>query len=324
VAVLLAEVTGWPVAKLSVSRLQDGLRVIDVGGWEILRDGKVWASAATMAAIGSAESLLCAAAVDSKHTGPRTQFNRELIAQGVGNMICGVLGVLPMTGVIVRSAANVEAGAKTRLSAVLHGVWLLLFATLLPSVLGRVPLAALAGVLVYTGWKLLEVHEAARLFHRSRGAFMVYVVTAVVVVVEDLLTGVLVGIGLTAARLFWMLSHLGVRVVDEPEHRRMHLHLEGAGTFVALPKLASELAKLPPGRHVHIHLDGLRFVDHAVFELLSSFQQQYAATGGVVYLDVAYLTARFHSTQPSARSVVMRAAAAARNAEAAPRNELGG
>lgn len=303
-AVLLAEATGWPVAKLSVSGLETGVRLLDVTGWEVLKDGKLWVSAATMAAIGSAESLLCAAAVDTKHAGPRTQFNRELIAQGVGNMLCGLLGVLPMTGVVVRSAANVEAGAKTRLSAVLHGVWLLLFVTLLPGVLARVPVCALAGVLVYTGWKLLEVPEAVKLFRLSRGAFVVYLVTAAVVVAADLLTGVLVGIGLTAVRLFWMLSRVNVRVVDEPDHRRLQVHLEGAGTFVALPKLASELAKLPPGRHVHLNLDGLRFVDHAVFELLSNFQGQYATTGGVVYLDVAHLTARFHTTQPVVRNEV--------------------
>jgi MFS superfamily sulfate permease-like transporter len=297
-AVLLAELTGWPVAKLSVSGLGNGVRLLDVAGWEVLKDGKTWVSAVTVAAVASAESLLCAAAVDSKHSGPRTQFNRELIAQGVGNMLCGVLGVLPMTGVIVRSAANVDAGAKTRLSAVLHGMWLLLFVALLPGVLARVPVAALAGVLVYTGWKLLEVPEAVKLFRLSRGAFVVYLVTAAVVVAEDLLTGVLVGIGLTAVRLFWMLSRVNVRVVDEPDHRRLQVHLEGAGTFVALPKLASELASLPPGRHVHLNLDGLRFVDHAVFELLSNFQGQYATTGGVVYLDVAHLTARFHTTQP--------------------------
>lgn len=297
VATLLAELTGWPVAKLSVSGLQNGLRVIDPTGWEVLKDGQLWVSAVTVAVIASAESLLCAAAVDAKHTGPRTHFDRELIAQGVGNTLCGVLGVLPMTGVIVRSAANVEAGAKTRLSAVLHGVWLLLAVGLLPTALGHIPLAALAGVLVYTGWNLLEVPQALKLFARSRGAFVVFLVTAAVVVAVDLLTGVLVGVGLTAARLLWMLSAVSVRTVDEPGHRRTHVHLGGAGTFVALPKLAAELGKLPPGRHLHLHLDGLRFVDHAVFELLSNFQKQYAATGGVVYLDVAHLSARFHNTQ---------------------------
>lgn len=295
-ATLLAELTGWPVAKLSVGRLQDGLRVLDPGGWEVLKDGQLWVSAVTVAVIASAESLLCAAAVDAKHTGPRTNFDRELVAQGVGNALCGALGVLPMTGVIVRSAANVEAGAKTRLSAILHGVWLLLAVGLFAAVLGRIPLAALAGVLVYTGWNLLEVPEAVKLFRRSRGAFVVFLVTAAVVVTVDLLTGVLVGVGLTGARLLWMLSAVRVRTVDEPGHRRMHVHLDGAGTFVALPKLATELGRLPPGRHLHVHLDGLQFVDHAVFELLSGFQKQYAATGGVVYLDVAHLSARFHNT----------------------------
>ena len=101
-------------------------------------------SALAFAFIASAETLLCASAVDRMHRGPRTRFNRELAAQGVGNVICGVFGALPMTGVIVRSAANVEAGARTRLSAVLHGAWLLAFVSLAPGLLRLVPLTSLA------------------------------------------------------------------------------------------------------------------------------------------------------------------------------------
>lgn len=294
-AVVLAEIAGWGVQKVQMSNLQAGVRLIDPTGWQVLLDGHLWASAAVMALIASAETLLCAAAVDSKHTGPRTQFNRELIAQGVGNAACGVLGVLPMTGVIVRSAANVEAGAKTRLSAVLHGVWLLLFVVLLPSLLARVPLAALAGVLVYTGWNLLELPEARKLARQSRGAFLVYLVTLTGVVLTDLLTGVLIGVGLTAARLLWMFSNLTVRTETDPARRRVTLHLGGAGTFLCLPQLAAALEAVPGGQHLHVDLDQLRFVDHAVLELLMKFEPQYSATGGKMYLDFEHLKARFHS-----------------------------
>ena len=107
-----------------------------------------------MAFIASAETLLCASAVDQMHQGPRTKYDKELAAQGVGNALCGLLGVLPMTGVIVRSSANVEAGGKTRASAILHGVWLLLFAAVLPFTLSYIPVASLAAVLVFTGYKL--------------------------------------------------------------------------------------------------------------------------------------------------------------------------
>ena len=110
--------------------------------------------AISIAFIASAETLLCATAVDQMHNGPRTKYDKELSAQGVGNTICGLMGVLPMTGVIVRSGANVEAGAQTRASAIMHGFWLLLFAALLPSTLQYVPSSALAAVLVFTGYKL--------------------------------------------------------------------------------------------------------------------------------------------------------------------------
>jgi len=109
-----------------------------------------------IAVVASAETLLCATAVDQMHQGPRTRYDKELAAQGVGNMICGFLGALPMTGVIVRSSANVQSGAMTRLSAILHGVWLLVFVVLLAFLLRLIPISALAAILVYTGYKLVN------------------------------------------------------------------------------------------------------------------------------------------------------------------------
>ncbi len=115
--------------------------------WRIT-EWPVLVGAISIAFIASAETLLCATAVDQMHKGPRTKYDRELAAQGVGNTICGFLGVLPMTGVIVRSGANVEAGAETRASAIMHGVWLLLFVSALPFTLRYIPLSALAAILV--------------------------------------------------------------------------------------------------------------------------------------------------------------------------------
>ncbi|HCF27241.1 MAG TPA: SulP family inorganic anion transporter, partial [Cyanobacteria bacterium UBA11049] len=107
-------------------------------------------NAITIAFVASAESLLSAVAVDRMHQGPRANFDQELSAQGIGNLICGVLGALPMTGVIVRSSVNVEAGAKTRVSAILHGVWLLVLVVAAPTLLKMVPTSSLAAILVVT------------------------------------------------------------------------------------------------------------------------------------------------------------------------------
>jgi len=290
---------GIGVERVKVSAsLADAVKPIAWPGWEVLALGLVWKGAITFALIASAETLLCAVAVDTKHTGPRTKFDRELVAQGVGNMICGALGALPMTGVIVRSAANVEAGAKSRWSAVMHGVWLLLFVSLLPGLLGRIPTAALAAVLVYTGWKLLNLPGLYKLWKESKSEALIFVATAATIISTDLLAGVMLGVVLSALKLLLRFSHLRVTRVDEPEHHRVHLYLEGAATFLRLPVLAQALEAVPHGLKLHVHLDQLQFVDHAVLHLLLTFQKQYEATGGKLFVDWDQLHAHFHGSRP--------------------------
>ena len=278
------------------SSLADAVKPIGWLGWEILTLALVWKGAFTFALIASAETLLCAVAVDGKHTGPRTNFDRELVAQGVGNAICGVLGALPMTGVIVRSAANVEAGAKTRRSAILHGLWLLLFVSLLPGVLARIPSAALAAVLVYTGWKLLNLPGLWKLWKESKSEALIFVATGVTIVGADLLAGVVLGVVLSALKLLLRFSHLRVTRVDDANHKRVHLHLEGAATFLRLPVLAKALEAVPQGQELHVHLNGVQLVDHAILHLLLTFQKQYEATGGTLFLDWERLHAHFNGT----------------------------
>lgn len=141
------------------------------------------------ALIASAESLFSAAAIDRMHDGPRTDYDKELVAQGVGNTICGALGALPMTAVIVRSAANVQAGATTALSRIAHGLWLLLFAALLPAAVGIIPLAALAGILVHAGCKLVPAKEFGPLWREHRGEAVLLAITAIAIVVTNLFEG---------------------------------------------------------------------------------------------------------------------------------------
>jgi MFS superfamily sulfate permease-like transporter len=157
-------------------------------------DGGLLLSALTLAIIASAETLLTATAVDAMQSGPRTNYNRELLAQGVGNLTCGLLGALPMTGVIVRSGANVQAGAKTRASAIMHGAWLLAIVCTLPWLLKFIPIASLAAVLVFTGFKLLNLKAVKEL--KEKGGYAevcVYLCTLILVVCIDLLTGVIAG-----------------------------------------------------------------------------------------------------------------------------------
>ncbi len=297
---------GIGVARVQVSsNLADALRPISWPGWEVLSLSLVWHTALAFALVASAETLLCAVAVDAKHVGPRTNFDRELVAQGAGNLICGSVGALPMTGVIVRSSANVEAGARTRLSAILHGVWLLLFVALLPGFLGRIPTAALAAVLVYTGWNLLNLAGLYAMWKENRGEAAIFAVTAGVIVSTDLLTGVGVGVVLSALKILVLLSRLSVTRQDEPGGH-VHLYLEGAATFLRLPVLARALEAVPRGQRLHVHLDRVLFVDHAVLHLLLTFQKQYEVTGGSFVIDRDRLFREPPRSHPQEAKVVVK------------------
>ena len=153
----------------------------------------------SVALIASIESLLSAAAIDRMMPRRRTDYSRELVAQGIGNMACGLVGALPMTGVIVRSAANVRAGARTRRSAVLHGIWLLALVALAPGMLELIPTASLAGLLVMVGARLVSLHHIRALARAGVTPLATYGLTVAVILATNLLTGVLAGLALHLA-----------------------------------------------------------------------------------------------------------------------------
>jgi MFS superfamily sulfate permease-like transporter len=268
-------------------------KLLRITEWPVL------VGAISIAFIASAETLLCATAVDQMHKGPRTKYDRELAAQGVGNTICGVLGVLPMTGVIVRSGANVEAGAETRWSAVMHGVWLLLFVSALPFTLKYIPLSALAAILVFTGYKLAYPKIVPTLLKYGKGEVFIYFVTIIMIVATNLLEGVLVGLGLSLIKLLYAFSHLDVRREDNDAENRVDLFLTGSATLIRLPALAAELERLKPGAQVHVHIGELEYIDHACLDLLANWDRQYAATGGSVTIEWDELSNKYHARRPA-------------------------
>ncbi|MFE9998716.1 SulP family inorganic anion transporter [Streptomyces avermitilis] len=251
-----------PVRRVEVRGLLDVVRPPSVGDLGRLTEVGMLGTVVAFALIASAESLFSAAAVDRLHGGTRTDYDRELIAQGTGNAVCGVLGALPMTAVIVRSAANVRAGARTKASRVLHGVWLLVFTALLPGVLGVIPVAALAGLLVHAGAKLVPVRELGALWRAHRGEAVVLGVTAVAIVIGNLFEGVLVGLALAVAKTAWDISHVHVETEDLGA-AGIVVRVVGHATFLRLPKLLDALEALPHDREVRLELGGLRHVDHA-------------------------------------------------------------
>ncbi|NUS77873.1 MAG: SulP family inorganic anion transporter [Streptomyces sp.] len=277
-ATLAALAFSMPVATVEVQGLLGSIQPPSFTAFGELANVGVLATILAFTLIASAESLFSAAAVDRLHDGPRTKYDKELVAQGAGNALCGVLGALPMTAVIVRSAANVQAGARTKASRVMHGVWLLLFAALLPGVLAYIPIPALAGILVYSGAKLIPVREIVSLWREHRGEALILMVTAVSIVAVSMFEGVLIGLALAVAKTAWEASHLKLEVVDKGAGP-VQAYLSGNATFLRLPKILDSLEALPQDRPVELDLSGLHHLDHACRTALENWAERHSAVG---------------------------------------------
>lgn len=240
-------------------------------------------SVLTVALIASVESLLSAVAVDKLHTGPRTNLDRELVGQGSANVVSGFLGGLPITGVIVRSSTNVAAGARTRSSAIMHGLWVLLFATLFSNLIQLVPKAALAGLLVVIGIQLVKLAHI-KLAWRT-GDLVVYAITTLCVVFLNLLEGVgigfMVAIGILVARV--MRARMEARPFGTPGSRQWHIALDGSLSFLSLPRLTTTLAAVPAGTHTTLSINA-DYMDRACSEAISEWKRAHEASGGTVVI----------------------------------------
>ncbi|MEU4421347.1 bifunctional SulP family inorganic anion transporter/carbonic anhydrase [Actinoplanes sp. NPDC024001] len=232
----------------------------------------------TIALVASVESLLSAVAVDRLHDGPRANLNRELVAQGAANTTSGLLGGLPVTGVIVRSSTNVAAGARTRASTILHGVWIAAFVLLWTDLLETIPMAVLAAVLIVVGLRLVSLAQI-RTYARHR-ELPTYLVTALGVVFTDLLTGVALGMVTAAVMILWRLTRCEIRRVERaPGEWLVTIH--GTLAFVESARLTRELGALPPAADVDIELH-LDYLDHGAFETIRDWREGYERAGGRV------------------------------------------
>lgn len=289
----IANIFAFPVAYVKVpTDLAASLNIPPVPDLELIR--VLLVPAIGLAVVASAETLLSVSAVDKMHSGPRANYNRELSAQGLGNLICGCVGALPMTGVIVRSSANVGAGAQTRWSAILHGVWLLLLVGAFSQMLTLIPVSSLAAMLVYIGAKLASPAVIARLRPYGKGEVTIFLVTTGAVVVTDLLTGVLCGLALAVGKLMLKLSELDITVEDHPETNRTIVHLSGSATFLRLADIAETLEAVKGERELHLHFDRLDHVDHAILELFRSWTDQHKDRGGHVVFDWDLFERKYH------------------------------
>lgn len=285
-ATAIASVGSFTVQRVDFAGLSSGVSLLDVTQFEYwLSDGFIWRMAFAVAIIASAESLLTAAAVDRLHTGQRTRNNRELAAQGIGNVLCGAIGVLPMASVIVRSSANFQAGAKSYWSTVFHGMWLLVFALMMPGLISIIPMAALAAVLVLTGLKLIQYQSIKTLCQESWSEGLICAATFLGVVGIDILSGVLIGLGLSVTKLIYVFSQLFIRSDESLHHESNIVVLEGAATFLRLPQLSSHLESLPARKLVFIDTQALVYIDHACMKLLHDWENRLEAMGGKLIVD---------------------------------------
>ncbi len=234
----------------------------------------------TITLVASTESLLCAVATDRLHSGRRADLDRELLGQGLGNFASGLASGLPVTGVIVRSSANIRAGARTKYSAVLHGVWIILTVLCFREYLELIPLAALAGLLVFVGLQLVNPHHIRELIKHRESA--VYFITLFAVVFWDLLGGVALGLIASAFTLFWRLSR--ARITVEVDEQRWHVQIEGSATFIAVPEIIDALGAITPGADVEIDLM-VDFIDHAALDAIHNWRVVHENTGGRVDID---------------------------------------
>lgn len=284
-AVALVTAISVPFAP-GVERISFSGSILDAVALPELPDGN-WRAVAfailSMALIASIESLLSAVAVDKMHSGPRTNLNRELMGQGTANIVSGALGGLPVTGVIVRSATNVEAGAASRTSAILHGIWVLAFSAFFAGLIQLIPLSVLAGLLLIIGGKLIKVADIRT--SRRTGDLLIYVVTLLCVVFLNLLEGVLIGLALAAASVLWRVLRTAIRVHEPvPASSSWRITIAGSCSFFALPRLNRVLHSVPEGKDVVVELNA-DYVDHAFRESLVAWRDQYTATGGSVELE---------------------------------------
>jgi MFS superfamily sulfate permease-like transporter len=301
-AIAVIKMFGLTVQYVTVpANLLAALQIVDGTSLAALTGPTLLFAALGISVIASAETLLSAAAIDRMQPGSKADYDRELSAQGIGNAVCGAIGALPMTGVIVRSSTNVRAGATTRWSTTLHGLWLLLATLIGAPLLAQIPTSALAAVLVLTGIKLVDVVPIRRLRQYGWMPLVIYGATIAGIVGLDLLKGVLIGVALTLANLIYQASRLEVWLEKGPETGRYDLTLVGSATFLRMPAISAALDQVPPGAILHLHAERVIDLDHPCLDLLVSWDEQQSLSGGRLLVDWEDLRSRFHqpgSTQP--------------------------
>ena len=240
--------------------------------WSFITNADVWVTAITIAMVASLETLLGIEAVDKLDSLKRVSPpNRELIAQGSGNIISGLLGGLPLTSVIVRSSANVNAGAKTKMSTIFHGLLIFVCVAFVPGILNLIPKAALAAILVFTGYKLAKVSLFKEYYKKGWEQFMPFIITLTAIVFTDLLKGVLIGI---AVGVFYVIrSNFRTAIFSVSDNNHHLIRLRKDVSFFSKPILKRKLEQLPQNASLILDLSKAEFIDKDIIDTINEFMQ---------------------------------------------------
>ncbi len=246
--------------------------MLQMPDWGMIGSKSVWVTAVALTFIASLESLLSIEAADKLDTYKRrTPLDRELLGQGIANIASGLIGGLPVAAVIVRSTANVAAGARTKASAFLHGLFLLFAVLFLATLMNRIPLAALASILIFVGFKLAHPSIFKRMFRLDKSQYLPFVITIVAILLSSLITGVVVGL---LAGVFFVLKanyHSAIEIGREGSAYKIALNREV--TFVNKARLSHILERLPKGAEIILDGEHVGFIDHDVLEVIRDFER---------------------------------------------------
>ena len=266
--------------------LGDFLVFPDFGQWA---SPTFWGAVLALFLVGSLESLLVASAVDRLGSSTqRSDLNRDIIAIGAGNIVSGMIGGLPMVVEIVRSSANIGYGARSANANFFHGLFLLIFVVLLPQWLERIPLATLAALLIYAGFRLASPGTFAKAWRIGSEQLALFTITMVAVLATNILAGVAVGLMAKFVLSRWLGGlNTTLRGLLSPSYHitqmldgSVHIRIDGTAVFSNFLKLKGELRALPPGEHVIIDVSAASLIDHTVMDFLDRFRESYAREGG--------------------------------------------
>lgn len=261
------------------SGFKDFFEQFQFPNWSSWNNPKVYLYAAIIAIVASLETLLNLKASDKLDKKRRTSpTNQELVAQGVGNLTSGLIGGIPITSVIVRTSINIQAGSKTKVSAILHGVFILLAVMLIPGTLNKIPLSSLAAILIYTGYKLNKPSIYRNILSQGTDRFVPFIVTVISIIVFNLLAGILIGLTISLFYILKSNSQTRIDIIKEiyPKGIISRLILPQQMTFLNKAALIAELESIPKSARLVIDARYTQYIDKEILELLKEFKTEQA------------------------------------------------